>query len=1397
MAEESEFDPPEESEELLESRRRRWTKRFGWFLASIVAAGFIAFAALNSPFGKRFIADQIASYAPASGLKIEVGRIRGDVYQQATLQDVRLSDPKGVFLTIPEVELDWRPLGWLTRGLDVRKLVARRGELLRLPELLPGDPDAPILPDFDIRIDRFEISDLTIAEGVATDREEIVNLIASADIRDRFAEVAVEGQIGGQDRIDLALLAEPDGERFDLDLDYQAPAGGVIAGLLGSEQGYSARVIGDGTWSSWLGHALIKRGDERFAAFRLTNESGQYGLLGELYAGEGQDTLIGRALGPRTGVILATGLEDSRLDGSLQLLGAGLRMRGEGGLDLADNRFEEFALTAQLRDPNVFGSAVQLRDASLRAELDGEFRDLRLAHQLTASELSIGEIVATNLRQQGTGRYDGETLAIPLDLAVGQIDTGVDQISRELIGGKLSGELRYESGLVRIQPIRADFARVGARLALRFDPARSALQVSGPVNAREIDIAGIGTARTDADIEFAIVGSTPWTFSSRLDGSVSNLVNSTVRSIAGETLNFEGTMSSRAGAPLRFDNVVVNSPVIDASGQARLESEGFVLDAEGTHTRYGEFSVDLRSAGEGVVANVGLEAPFPAVDIRDVQLAIAAAGEGYRIESEGQSLLGQFVGAFDLRLPESAPAQLAIDRLRVWETSITGGVTLEAGGARGALSLAGGGLDGSMQFVPSQDGQRFAADISASNAAFGGESAISVGEAEVKASGLFGENATNLEAEISGRAIRYGTLSLGRVAARADITNGTGNLAASVVGRQGGRFNLQLDSNFAPKRIDAIARGSYSGTSISMPRRAVLERSDAGQWQLKRTGIILGNGSAVVSGEFGDAGYAMDAKLADVPLALADLIRGELGLGGSVSGTAEYSARQGAPPTGKARIKISGLTRSGLLVASQPLDVALMSDLGADRLTAQAVFEQDGSRIGWLDATIAGLPAGGSLYDRITTGSLDASMRYSGASEALWRLAALDAFDLSGPVRITATARGSLADPQVRGDLASSDLRVRSVLSGTDIDEVSVRGDFRGSQLNLRRFSGRASGGGSVTGSGTIDLANIGPGRGPQLDIRAAANRARLVDARGLSATVTGPLRIVSSGVGGTIAGRLEVDRASWQLGTADEDVALPDITTREINLPSELERSTTRTSPWRYLIDARARNRIDVDGLGLDSEWRGDIIIRGTTSDPRIGGEVNVIRGSYSFASTRFDMTRGRITFDENVPIDPRLDILAETRRNGISVEVAVRGNALSPEIAFTSDPALPEEEILARLLFGGPITELSATDALQLSAAVASLRGGGGMDPINQLRSQIGLDRLRIVGADPVLGRETGVALGENIGRRFYVELITDGREYSATELEFRITSWLSLLASVSTVGRESILVEARRDY
>ncbi|MEO1489073.1 MAG: hypothetical protein AAFR88_06515, partial [Pseudomonadota bacterium] len=185
-----------EDEAGLPKRRRVWAKRLGWAIAILFAPILLAGAFLATPIGKRFVADQIAEVAPASGLRFEVGRIEGDLFSRAQLYDVTLSDPKGAFLTIPEVALDWRPLAWLWSGLDIREVTARRGRLTRLPELLPGDPDAPLLPDFDIRVDQFAIENLKLAAGVAGEGEERVDARAAIDIRRGRALIDVQGTPG-------------------------------------------------------------------------------------------------------------------------------------------------------------------------------------------------------------------------------------------------------------------------------------------------------------------------------------------------------------------------------------------------------------------------------------------------------------------------------------------------------------------------------------------------------------------------------------------------------------------------------------------------------------------------------------------------------------------------------------------------------------------------------------------------------------------------------------------------------------------------------------------------------------------------------------------------------------------------------------------------------------------------------------------------------------------------------------------------------------------------------------------------------------------------------------------------------------------------------------------------
>ena len=300
-----------------------------------------------------------------------------------------------------------------------------------------------------------------------------------------------------------------------------------------------------------------------------------------------------------------------------------------------------------------------------------------------------------------------------------------------------------------------------------------------------------------------------------------------------------------------------------------------------------------------------------------------------------------------------------------------------------------------------------------------------------------------------------------------------------------------------------------------------------------------------------------------------------------------------------------------------------------------------------------------------------------------------------------------------------------------------------------------------------------------------------------LQATVTGPIKIRNSVDGGLISGDVILNRSFFKFGRASEVVALPQIKTREINRRADERPPRVRGKPWRYALTANAPNRLQVEGLGLDSEWRANLKISGPVDNFAMVGNADLVRGNYTFAGRRFRLDRGRIRFVGSQPPNPILDIEAEANLTGLNASIKVTGTGNRPQIAFASVPALPEDELLSRVLFGASISDLSAPEAVQLAAAVASLNSGGGLDPINQLRKAVGLDRLRILPSEVDSGQGTSIAAGKYITRRAYVELITDGKGYSATRLEFQITRWLSILSSISTLGRQSANVRISRDY
>ena len=103
----------------------------------------------------------------------------------------------------------------------------------------------------------------------------------------------------------------------------------------------------------------------------------------------------------------------------------------------------------------------------------------------------------------------------------------------------------------------------------------------------------------------------------------------------------------------------------------------------------------------------------------------------------------------------------------------------------------------------------------------------------------------------------------------------------------------------------------------------------------------------------------------------------------------------------------------------------------------------------------------------------------------------------------------------------------------------------------------------------------------------------------------------------------------------------------------------------------------------------------------------------------------------------------------------MTVSGLANNPNVAFSSSPALPQDEVLAQLIFNRSMSNLSAVQIAQLAAAVSQLAGGRGGGLLDGLRSKLGVDDLDIT--TDAEGRAE-VSAGKYLNKRTYLELKQD---------------------------------------
>jgi translocation and assembly module TamB len=393
----------------------------------------------------------------------------------------------------------------------------------------------------------------------------------------------------------------------------------------------------------------------------------------------------------------------------------------------------------------------------------------------------------------------------------------------------------------------------------------------------------------------------------------------------------------------------------------------------------------------------------------------------------------------------------------------------------------------------------------------------------------------------------------------------------------------------------------------------------------------------------------------------------------------------------------------------------------------------------------------------------------------------LDLASVSGPVALT---EGRLADPgqnfAFQGINGKADLaRGRMVLSGT----------------------AEVTSGGQIAVNGSADLE--APFNG---DLAIDVRNVTLRDPDLYEATLNGGLTMQGPLAGGaTIAGRIALTETELRVPSTGFGGAggLPGL--QHVNEPSDVRATRDRagliadaaragvTGPAFGLdVTLSAPNRLFLRGRGLDAELGGELRLLGSTAAVQPVGAFNLIRGRLEILGKRLELSEALLQMEG--ALVPFLRIVASIDNDGITSGVLIEGPATDPKVTFTSSPQLPEEEVLAQLLFGQTLQDLSVLQALQLANAVATLAGKGGEGVVGRLRDVFGLDNLDVK-TDAAGG--ASVTAGKYITESIYTEVTVDQAGQSQINLNLDVTDSLILRGRASSDGTAGLGVVLEKDY
>ncbi|HVV26512.1 MAG TPA: translocation/assembly module TamB domain-containing protein [Rhizomicrobium sp.] len=1264
-----------------------------------------------------------------SGDMVQVEGLSGFFPNRLNARRIAIADVNGVWLEIDEASLQWSALAAIANHISVRDISATRIAVLRrpIPSTTTSKGENP-----QIDIDRLSLPRIEIA----------------APVIGRAAVLSMSGSLHftslHQMEADLAVTraTSSDSYRVQGGIAQDVAHGSVI--IREGADGILGKLAGLPT----LGpvNVTAQAGGDRAAnnlSFALS--------AGPLHA-DGHGVIRLAARNADMDVTLAAPSMTPMPGIAWQSLSGGAHVHGsfdaplmEAHLILADGAFQGVAVKRITLDLSGNNGAAQLEGALEGVTLPGNHPDLlaggpvRLEAQANLKDALRPVTFAiqhplTSLR--GTAQTRG-TIAVTADLRVPSL-APLAALGNLDMGGTASAHVTARrSGTQTEVALKSTFDTQGPAVPARLLGRKAVLDLDAALDGN--DVARSRLHVTGAAITADVSGSLQKNILNyRLALDLSDLSR-----VAGTLL---GTLRLRGNV-----NGPIHDAAVSASGTASLATKGFSRQA---------INIELQAEGLPSLRTARLDT---AGRFDGAPLAVHAALAGGRTRPITLSARWKSLNATaNITMPQgtaaSGKANVAVARLADFAV-FTGNQI--AGSANAALTLKARGAktDATLQ-AQLQDLKT-------------GDTAVHTVGLNGTASDILGKPAANLALAVQGIVAQgFSGDAQARIDGPADRLALTFDTSLKDNGGQTAKAGAAALLNLSRQqitlnRLDA----SWRGVPLALARPATVDFAKG--LAVDQLAMRLGNGTITAGGRLLPA-MALKASVRNVTLETFKSFLPQVGAQGTFSADAVLNGPLAAP---QGTISLQGrdlrAAFSGRSVPSAAVDAR--TELSGGRAQVNASITAGDYVHVMLEGTVPLAP--------------DADMRLHAGGRA--DLMLLDPFVAAGGRRLRGVLTfdtdigGTMAAPHVTGGGKLAGGEIQDYARGVRIHDINATIQADGSRVRVAQLTGRADPG-TLSGSGSIDLA----AQGMPVDFTLEAKDARPIVSDLITATISGTVKM-SGQLARTlnVSGNVQVTRGEINLPERfPPEVAVLNVRRRGQPPPPP---QTTSQSRVALNVSVRSTGPIFVRGHGMDAVMGGGIRAGGTATAPQISGGFTMNRGNYSLAGQTLDFTTGRVRFDGTGVrgrLDPTLDFAAQTVSGGVTATLTVTGYASAPKIGLSSSPSLPQDEIIAHLLFQQSVKQLSPLQLASIAQALATIggAGGGGFSPLSSVRKTLGLDRLAVGSASSGASgnqSQTTVEAGRYVMNNVYVGVKQNLSGGTQTQVQYDITRRLKAQATIAT--------------